>query len=149
MAISMDNASANDVMMRNINCLLSKRYSLDLKDNDCQVRCLAHVVSLIVQSGLSALKEADNPDIYDYYEKIHRKDPIHYDDEAENPEEEEEEGVGDGEEAAAQTEDTEEAAEREIEEMAELLRTSRVEDSRDEASTSHRKFTPLQKVCMV
>ena len=86
LALTMDNASVNNVMLDMITVLLKSRYNLDLDPQHTQGRCLAHVLNLVVQSILHSLNEADNPDIIDYYYSIHRKDPIHY--------EEDEEGVG-------------------------------------------------------
>lgn len=43
------------------------------------IRCLVHVINLIVQAFLHALDEADDPDIIDYFDK---EIPIHYSAEA-------------------------------------------------------------------
>jgi len=46
--------------------------------DNAQIRCLAHVVNLVVQKILAVLDEADDPELNDYYEMM--KDlPVHYD----------------------------------------------------------------------
>ncbi|KAA1473697.1 hypothetical protein DENSPDRAFT_756256, partial [Dentipellis sp. KUC8613] len=45
---------------------------------DMQIRCLAHVVNLVVQSILHGIDEAADPDTDDYYE-TNKKESFHYD----------------------------------------------------------------------
>ena len=78
-SITTDNASANDVLVATVARCLLMRYGIPPSDN-FHIRCLAHVVNLIVQAILSALGEADNPDACDYYE-LNKKntDAVHLD----------------------------------------------------------------------
>ncbi|KAF5332385.1 hypothetical protein D9758_018913 [Tetrapyrgos nigripes] len=43
-----------------------------------RIRCMAHVVNLIVQATLKVMEEAESPDDVDYY-FFHKDQPIHYD----------------------------------------------------------------------
>lgn len=45
---------------------------------DMHIRCIAHVVNLVVQAILAGLDEADDPDKVDYF-TLHKGSPIHYD----------------------------------------------------------------------
>ena len=47
-----------------------------------QIRCIAHVVNLVVQKFLSELFEADDPMLHDYYEEWNKHLPFHYDTES-------------------------------------------------------------------
>jgi len=42
------------------------------------IRCIAHVINLVVQAFLYAIDEGDNPDVEDWYE-LNKDTPIHYD----------------------------------------------------------------------
>ncbi|KAI1782569.1 hypothetical protein LXA43DRAFT_905418 [Ganoderma leucocontextum] len=75
----MDNASTNDVLARTLGVLLLKRYGLHFTPENGQIRCLAHVVNLVVQKILHELFEADDPALQDYYELFNKHLPIHYD----------------------------------------------------------------------
>jgi hypothetical protein len=82
-AISCDNAKTNDVLLRTLSRLLIDKYGIQFVPDNAHIRCLAHVVNLVVQKMLALLGEADHPEINDYYELM--KDlPVHYD--AENDE---------------------------------------------------------------
>jgi hypothetical protein len=41
------------------------------------IRCIAHVINLVVQALLAAMDEADDPAVVDYF-TLHRDAPIHY-----------------------------------------------------------------------
>lgn len=58
--------------------LLLKRYGLHFAPENGQIRCIAHVVNLVVQKILHSLLEADDPALNDYYES-HKHEPFHYD----------------------------------------------------------------------
>ncbi|THU91229.1 hypothetical protein K435DRAFT_572732, partial [Dendrothele bispora CBS 962.96] len=58
-AIVMDNASSCDTMAHALGLLLSKRYSIHFHPENNRIRCLAHVVNLVVQAILKALDEVD------------------------------------------------------------------------------------------
>ena len=89
----MDNASVCDVLVRAAGIMLLKKYSIQFHLQNAQIRCLAHVVNLIVQCLLALLNEAKDPKTDDYY--IPNKHlPFHY-----NPDDDKEvqqmEGEGD------------------------------------------------------
>lgn len=75
----MDNATVNDVFASTLALLLQQRYGIHFTPENGQIRCLAHVVNLIVQVFLKHLDEVpDHPDENDYYEQNKNK-PFHYD----------------------------------------------------------------------
>ncbi len=82
----MDNASANDVLARTLAQLLLKRYGIHFNCENARIRCIAHVINLVVQQILSELSEADNPALADYYKLWNKHLPFHYepDDDDEN-----------------------------------------------------------------
>ena len=69
--------SVNDVIIETAARCLLARYRI-VYTPDMQVRCIAHVLNLIVQAFLYGMDEALNPDDIDYYED-HKDGPIHYD----------------------------------------------------------------------
>lgn len=78
LALCMDNASVCDVIARSAGVMLLKKYGVKFHEENARIRCMAHVVNLIVQSLLAALDEANDPDLDDYY--IPNKHlPFHYD----------------------------------------------------------------------
>src|ERR1700683_3611977 len=95
----MDNGSVCDVLARSAGVLLLQKYSLQFHAQNAQIRCMAHVVNLIVQAILAELNEADDPEQDDYY--IPNKHiPFHYDpddDEEVQQMEDEEDEEGGGE----------------------------------------------------
>ncbi|KAJ7691056.1 hypothetical protein B0H14DRAFT_2251304, partial [Mycena olivaceomarginata] len=73
---NLDNARTNDVLIR----ALSDRQGFNIQwaPENSQIRCIAHVVNLVVQKILATLDEAHDPKEQDYY--IPNKDlPFHYD----------------------------------------------------------------------
>lgn len=95
----MDNASVCDVLARSAGVLLLQKYGLQFHPQNARIRCLAHVVNLVVQAILAELDEADDPEQEDYY--IPNKHiPFHYDpdddDEVRQMENEEDEGGEEG-----------------------------------------------------
>jgi hypothetical protein len=55
-----------------------KKFDIQFIPENSQIRCLAHVVNLVVQKLLAALDEAEDPEVEDTY--IPNKDlPFHYD----------------------------------------------------------------------
>jgi len=58
----MDNASVCDVLARSAGILLLQKYGLQFHAQNARIRCMAHVVNLIVQAILTELSEADNPE---------------------------------------------------------------------------------------
>jgi hypothetical protein len=84
LALCMDNASVCDVLARSAGVLLLQKYGLQFHPQNARIRCMAHVVNLIVQAILVELNEADDPEQDDYY--IPNKHiPFHY-----NPDDDEE-----------------------------------------------------------
>ncbi len=73
----MDNASSCDTLARVLGLLLFERYNIHFTFQNNRIRCLAHVVNLVVQAILNNLDEADDPEIVDDFMK-HRDLPIHY-----------------------------------------------------------------------
>ena len=45
---------------------------------DMHIRCVAHVINLVVQAFLFGLGEAEDPEIFDWFE-ANKDAPIHYD----------------------------------------------------------------------
>lgn len=76
-ALTLDNAATNDVLLRTLSNLLIQKFGIQFVVDNSQIRCLAHVVNLVVQKILAALEEADDPDVFDYYE-VMKDIPIHY-----------------------------------------------------------------------
>ena len=58
----MDNASVFDVLVRAAGIMLLKKYGLQFHPQNARIRCLAHVVNLIVQYLLASLNEAEDPE---------------------------------------------------------------------------------------
>ncbi|KAI0061285.1 hypothetical protein BV25DRAFT_1805777 [Artomyces pyxidatus] len=56
-----------------------KRYGVLFHPDTAQIRCLAHVVNLVVQKILSTAADAADPDVEDYYETLNKHLPFHYD----------------------------------------------------------------------
>lgn len=85
LAIVMDNATSNDALARTLATLLVK-YDIHFDPKDGQIRCLPHVVNLVVQKILSVLAEAfdedfnspPDPDEEDQFQ-LNRELPLHYD----------------------------------------------------------------------
>jgi hypothetical protein len=74
----MDNAPVCDVIACTVGLLLLQKYKIDFHEENNHIRCMAHVVNLVVQAFLASLDEADNPDNYDWF--IPNKHlPVHYD----------------------------------------------------------------------
>ena len=75
----MDNASANDVLAEYVSRLLLKRYGVQFSPENGRIRCIAHVINLIVQKILSTLSAADDPAVVDYYDLYNKHLPAHLD----------------------------------------------------------------------
>ncbi|KAF5378354.1 hypothetical protein D9615_002986 [Tricholomella constricta] len=73
--VSLDNAAPNNVLLATLSRLLIEKFDIQFVPENSQIRCLAHVVNLVVQKILSVLEEADDPDVIDYYDKAL---PFHY-----------------------------------------------------------------------
>lgn len=76
-SLTTDNASVNDVIVETTARCLLARYSIPFTP-DMHIRCIAHVINLIVQAFLAGMDEADDPDVLDYY-TLHKDSPVHYD----------------------------------------------------------------------
>ena len=75
LSITRDNASANNVMISNIECSLNERQNLlqpnlqqpwAFKQEEGDIRCIAHIINIAVQSASKEIKAvpADNPEVY-------------------------------------------------------------------------------------
>lgn len=79
LAIVLDNASPNDVLVRTVGELILERYGVPFHAENGQIRCIAHVVNLVVQKILKELLEIDeDPEDNDYF-MFSKHLPIHYD----------------------------------------------------------------------
>lgn len=76
-SVSTDNASVNDVIIATIARIRLARYGIPPSPN-LHIRCVCHVVNLVVQAILAALGEADDPDEVDYY-TLTKEQPLHLD----------------------------------------------------------------------
>ncbi|KAF7349507.1 Dimer-Tnp-hAT domain-containing protein [Mycena sanguinolenta] len=77
-AVALDNASPNDVLLQALSRLLMRKFDIQFMPANSQIRCLAHVINLVVQKFLAALDDAEDPENVDDY--IPNKDlPFHYD----------------------------------------------------------------------
>jgi hypothetical protein len=66
------------VLLRALSRLLREKFDIQFVPANSQIRCLAHVVNLVVQKLLAALDDLLDPDLVDDY--LPNKDlPIHYD----------------------------------------------------------------------
>ncbi|KAF4609484.1 hypothetical protein D9613_012328 [Agrocybe pediades] len=75
--LTTDNASVNDVLVATTGRLLLARYGIPFTP-DMHIRCIAHVINLVVQSFLHALDEAADPETEDWYD-LNKSAPLHYD----------------------------------------------------------------------
>jgi len=126
--ISVDNAKANDVLICILSSLLVQKFSIQFVSGNAHIRCLAHVVNLVVQKILSALGEADDPEIKDYFEEFMKDVPIHYD--------------ADNDEALKEFENKEDIDTDDDDDLDDDLFTKPVE-----AEPMAEKSSALQKVC--
>ncbi|KAG8959520.1 hypothetical protein FRC00_001502 [Tulasnella sp. 408] len=78
-SLTMDNSTSNDVLARSLATLLIK-HNIEFDAKSGQIRCLPHVINLVIQRILSKLSSGDvaDPDINDYYEEA-KKHSVHYD----------------------------------------------------------------------
>ncbi|KAJ2922967.1 hypothetical protein H1R20_g14147, partial [Candolleomyces eurysporus] len=88
-ALATDNATVNDVIFQTAARYLLSLYNIP-ENTDRHIRCLAHVINLVVQAMMASLDEADPCDDFsddnDYF-LLHKDAPIYYnvaEDEAQN-----------------------------------------------------------------
>ena len=66
-----------------LSCIIGHKlmdlYGIPFHPNNSHIRCLAHVVNLIVQKMLSVVKNVDDPELQDYYECLNKQFLVHYD----------------------------------------------------------------------
>ena len=67
----------NDVIVATVSRILLAKYGIPPSPN-LHIRCMCHVVNLVVQAILAALGEADDPDNVDYY-TLNKEQPLHLD----------------------------------------------------------------------
>lgn len=128
----MDNAQVNYVMAQFLSKLLYELYGIHFSPDNQFIRCLAHVVNLIVQAILHFIDEADDPNIEDWF--IPNKNlPYHY-------------RVEDDEEQKTMEAEAEDA---ELEEQDELIPDANDADNDDMDQIEIKaaaKSSPVQKV---
>jgi hypothetical protein len=76
-SLTTDNASVNDVVVSTAARCLLARYDIPFTP-DMHIRCIAHVINLVVQAFLFGIDEGDDPELDDWYE-LNKDAPIHYD----------------------------------------------------------------------
>ena len=76
-SLTLDNASVNDVIVATIGRFLLTKYGIPESPNQ-HIRCLCHVVNLVVQSILAVLGEADDPRNNDHF-LLNKAQPLHLD----------------------------------------------------------------------
>lgn len=67
----------NDVVIATVSRILLAKYGIPPSPN-LHIRCMCHIVNLVVQAILAALGEADDPDKVDYY-TLNKEQPLHLD----------------------------------------------------------------------
>ena len=67
----------NDVIVATVACYLLSKYGI-LESPNQQIRCLCHVINLVVQSILATLGEADDPRDNDHF-LLNKAQPLHLD----------------------------------------------------------------------
>ncbi|CAA7264626.1 unnamed protein product [Cyclocybe aegerita] len=77
MALMTANASVNDVLVKTVARYILARYTIPYTP-DMHVRCVAHIINLVVQAFLAGLDEAPDPDEEDLFDVIEDY-LIHYD----------------------------------------------------------------------
>lgn len=66
-----------DVLACVLGTLLMERYGLSFHSDNARIRCLAHIVNIVVQTLLKELDKADDPTTNDNFESM-KKMPVHY-----------------------------------------------------------------------
>jgi hypothetical protein len=59
----MDNTSNCNVLARVLGILLMERYGISFHSDIARIRCLAHVVNIVVQTILMELDKAEDPEL--------------------------------------------------------------------------------------
>ncbi|KAH8993544.1 hypothetical protein EDB86DRAFT_2805510, partial [Lactarius hatsudake] len=77
-SLTLDNVSSNTVLACVIGHKLQEHYGAPFHPDNLHICCLAHVVNIVIQKILSVAKEADDPEIQDYYECLNKQFPVHY-----------------------------------------------------------------------
>ena len=73
----MDNTSNCNVLACVLSILLMECYGTEFHSDNARIRCLAHVVNIVVQTLLKQLNEAEDPEILNWFEG-NRHLPVHY-----------------------------------------------------------------------
>lgn len=74
----MDNALSCDILARVFGTLLMEHYNLQFHSDNVCIRCLAHIVNIVVQTMLRELDKAEDPDILDWFD-LTKNQPVDYD----------------------------------------------------------------------
>lgn len=77
--VTTDNASVNDTLVAVAARVLLAKYGIPASPQNMHVRCMCHVVNLVVQAILHALSEAEDPDLTDYFDVDAKESPVHSD----------------------------------------------------------------------
>ncbi|KAK6966423.1 eukaryotic translation initiation factor 3 [Favolaschia claudopus] len=77
-SLTLDNVASNKILVEALARLLREKFNIPFNPLNSQIRCIAHVINLVVQKFLSALDEAADPENDDYFEST-KDQPIHYD----------------------------------------------------------------------
>ena len=112
-------------MIATVARILLAKYGIPQSPN-LHIRCICHVVNLVVQAILATLGEVDNPDEIDYY-SLNKEQPFHLDIDA------------DPDQVELDNEEFEDRAEGEV---ADWENITMEEDEKMKATES-----PLSKVC--
>ncbi|KAI5884962.1 uncharacterized protein SCHCODRAFT_02521539 [Schizophyllum commune H4-8] len=132
------------------------RYKIPFEPPNAQIRCLAHVVNLVVQKILSVLKEVDSdPDVEDYYELFLKQFLIHFSyEDDEELREWEAEGGKDGEDDEDKEVIDMSVIPDEVDackdaETEDEVRAAFEEEEGDEDDDENEELTALEKLCAI
>jgi hypothetical protein len=140
LALCLDNASSCDVLARTAGLLLLQKYDIEFHSENGRIRCMAHVVNLIVQAILAELDEGDNPDIFDWF-LPNKHLPVHDD-----PDDDEEVQAFEREAYEGLDDDDEEEL-REFDKSAALGDEDEDELDKLDDDLSADQLSPIKKVC--
>ena len=142
LSLSLDNAATNTVLVATLTKLLNEKLEIPFNAENSQIRCLAHVVNLIVQKILAYIQEADDPDVVDYF-KENGELPVHVD------EDEDEEAITFEEEGAAEQKGNAMEDDSDDEETGGELSGLNMDEVMADIRASAQNLSALKKVCEI